>query len=178
MDENKGLKDEFKELKQILLKDKEEIPKEKKKRFRLPYKSKVGKAKVKKNWVTVVQLYENRNAKFTRFRIEDQTIMMDGIPRIATADNVFLIEGKQKKPMIIQPMWSVKPTSPSDEQFLSISKNYKEIEDKGLNVKGYKVLLNRMKLEAISTKKPLPWWIWIVGLGILGVVVYLLMFQK
>ena len=173
--EEKGLKEEIKELKEALIKETDTNKKDKAKRFRIPRKARVGKAKVKRNWITVLQLYENRNAKFTRQRIQEQTTVIDGVPRIATADNIFLIEGRSRKPLIVQCMWSVKPTSPSDNEFLNIPENYNDTEKKGLNAKGYKHLMNRMKLEAITNKKPVPWWIWLVGLGILGVAVYFLM---
>ena len=178
MEEEKSLKDEIKELKEAITKDTETKKKEKVKKFRVPFKGRVNRVKLKNNWITVLQVYENKTAKFTKAKIQEQTIMIDGIPRLATADNVLLIEGRQKKPMVILPMWSVKPTSPSDQQFLSISKNYEEIKDKGLNINGYKILLNRMKSEAISTKKPIPWWIWVGGLAVVGIVVYIMMSQK
>lgn len=173
MVEEKTVKEELKEIKDLLGKTEETKQKEKKpKIFKIPFKGKVGKGKVKRNWVTVMDLYENRNVEFTRQQIQDQTIMIDGIPRIATPDNVFIYKNK---PLIINLRWSVKPLSPSDTQYLNIAANYKEIEQKGLNVKGYKVLMDRMKREALSTKKSLPWWIWLVGLAIIGVGGYILM---
>lgn len=178
METDRGIKDEIKEIREILSKDKEETKKQKVKKFIIPRKGRINRARAKKNWVTVLELYENRTAKFNRYKIDEQTIMIDDVPRLATADNIFLIEGRQKKPLVVLPTWSVKPTSPSDKDFFSISENYKETENKGLTKTGYKVLFNRMKTEAMSTKKPVPWWLWLVGLGIIGVVIYLVMFQK
>lgn len=180
MVEEKTLKDEVKELKDILLKE-NQTPKQKKEKvklFRIPGRGKLNAQKLKKNWITVLHLYENHTASFNKYPIEDQTIIIDKIPRLATGDNIFLIEGKNKKPLLVLPSWSVKPTSPTDKSFLDISENYEEMSKKGLNVNGYKILLNRMQKEALSTKKPMPGWIWIVGLAIIGVVVYFLLFKK
>lgn len=173
MVEEKTVKEELKVIKD-LLEHKDEVNKKEKKPkfFKIPFKGKIGRSRIKKNWVTVLDLYENRNVEFTRQKIQDQTIMIDGVPRLATPDNVFIYKNK---PLIINLRWSVKPVSPSDTQFLNIAENYKEIEKKGLNIKGYKVLMDRMKREALTTKKPIPWWIWIVGLAIIGVGGYILM---
>lgn len=171
MEEGKSLKDELKDIKQML-ESTEKKKKEKKPRaFRFPGKGKLGTARLKKNWVTVIQISENRNLNFTKLQIQDQTVMIDGIPRLATADNILLYKNK---PVLLLPMWSVKPISPSDDQFLNITENWKTLEEKGLNVKGYKVLMDRMKREAISAKKSMPWWIWIVGLAVVGIAIYVL----
>ena len=165
MTDGKSLTDEIKELKEIITKTEEEkVVKEKKhKPFKIPYKAKISKPKARKNYVTVMLVNENGNIDFTREQIVDQSVMVDKVPRIATADVVCQYKGK---PMIIQPSWSVKPFSRTD--------HYIETELQMLNTKGYKVLMDRMKKEALQAKKAISWWLIIGGLLLLGVVVYFL----
>ena len=165
MTEGKTLTEEIKELKEIVSKSAEEKkPKEKKpKEFKIPFKAKVSKPRIRKNYVTVITVNENGGLDFIREQITDQSIMIDKVPRIATADVVCQYKGK---PVIIQPLWSVKPFSRTD--------HYHETELQMLNTKGYKVLMDRMKKEALQAKKAISWWLIIGGLLLLGVVVYFL----
>ena len=166
MTEGKTLSEEVKEIKEILTKqsDEEKVVKPKKPRqFRIPGRAKINRNKAKKNYATVMIVNENGNVDFVREQIVDQSIMVDKVPRIATADVVCQYKGK---PLIIQPLWSVKPFSRAD--------HYMETERQMLNTKGYKVLMDRMRKEALQAKKALSWWLIIGGLILLGVVVYFL----
>ena len=174
--EEESLKDTVKKLKELMeKKELENKPKEKKVReFKIPFSGRVKGRKLKNNWITVLEVNENRNGQFKKYPIQDQTVMIDKVPRLATADNVIMIG---KNPLLILPKYSVKPISPSDKdyEFFDISKEYKDNEMKGLNIKGYKVLFDRMKNEAISAKKSMPIWIWFVILGVIGIAIYFLM---
>lgn len=167
---SKGLLEEIRELKEII--DTKEKKKERKpKIFKIPAKGKISTPKIKKNWVTIIEIGENRNLNFTKQQIQDQTVMIDGVPRLATADNILVYKNK---PVLIIPRYSVKPLSPSDNLFLHIPENWKDIEQKGLNIKGYKVLMDRMKRDALLTKKPIPAWVWLLGIAALIVGIWLL----
>lgn len=114
----------------------------KSKRFKIPFKGKIGKAKVKKGWVTVMKINDNTNVSFTKLKIDEQTIMEDGIPRIATPDEVLTYKGK---PMIILPSWSTKP--------FSATENYEKTVKDEYTAAGHRLLLNRMKSEVIKPKR-------------------------
>lgn len=158
---NENLEDIKKELQE--LKAEKEQPKEKK--FRFPFGTKVGKSQAKKNYVTVMKINENGAVAFTKKPIEQQTIMEDGVPRLATPDYVLRFK---KNPMIILPSWSVKPFSPV-EQF------EKSMID-GSNTKGYKILLDRMNKEQVSSKKQMGGMLkWIIGLALAGIIIYAIM---
>jgi hypothetical protein len=138
--------------------------KPKKKSFKLPSKAKLSKSKVKANWVTVVKVNENKGVDFIREPIDNQTIVVDGVPRLCTGEDVLNYKGK---PLIILPSWSVKPFSPSENYSLSIKD--------GSNTNGYALLLARMKAGAIDLKKKMNMWL-IVGLvAVAGVVLYMVL---
>ena len=138
MEEEKSLSEHIIEIKKLL----EEQDKSKAKNFVLPWKAKVGKAKVRKNWATLCYINDNKEATFKRVQIDEQTTLVDGSPRLARPSDMLTYKGK---PFIIQPSWSVEPFSPS--------KNQSETEQKQMSSNGYKLLLNKMKKEVISTKK-------------------------
>jgi hypothetical protein len=141
----------------------EEIKKEKK--FRLPFGKKVGKGQAKKNYVTVMKINENGNVEFKKIQIKDQTIMEDGVPRLATPDYVLRFK---KNPMIILPSWSVEPFSPKQ--------NFDNSLENGSNTKGYKILMAKMLSEALNAKKPMGNLLKIlIGVGLAAVIGYAFM---
>jgi hypothetical protein len=136
------------------------------------FKARMGRRHVKRKWVIIFHL-KNRSLQLYKKQIINQTVMIDGIPRIATEDNILLWNGR--RPTLIIRDNSVKPVSPSDFEFFDISEDSVQQGKKGLNIKGYQILMDRMKNEAIKTKKPIPGWLWIVGgLVIAGAIGYML----
>ena len=159
-----NLKDEIKRLRERV-EGVEEKEKKKEKKFKLPSKARLNRKNLKDNYVTVLYLKNNRTAEFMKLPIDESSTMVNGIPRIATADEVLYLDGKT--PLIIQPEWSVKPFSPSD--------NYEEAVKMQLTSEGYTVLINRMKKEAIATKKKMPGWIIIVIIAVIGIAGFFLL---
>jgi hypothetical protein len=156
MDEEKSLKEVISELNETLKETK--IAKEKKKSFSLPFGARVGKAKVKKGWATYMVIRENRNVDFIKKPIEQQTVVIDDVPRIATPDEMLSYKGK---PFVILPSWSVKPFSPTD--------NYDATIKNGYASQGYKLLLSRMKSEIVDGKKKISGsLIWIIIAVVVG----------
>ncbi len=167
-----GLIDDVKYLKEKV--EEQENKKSKKtKKWRYPFGKKVGKAQKKKNYVTLLNLFENSKAKFKKVRIDDQTFMEEGIPRLAAAGYVWQ-EGRKNNPLIILPNFSVKPINAEDVyKPITAGKLYKESLKDGSNVVGYRLLLNKMKLEAIGAKKQMGGMIkWILGAIVLGIIAY------
>jgi hypothetical protein len=147
---------EEKSIKDLLIEMNEKIEEKGKreKGFKLPWKGKVSKSKVKKGWATYMVIRDNRNIEFTKKPIEEQTVVIDGTPRIATADDTLFYKGK---PFYVQPSWSVKPFSPTE--------NYNQTIKEGYASQGYKLLMNRMKNEQLTTKKSFG------GIGIFLIIV-------
>ena len=135
------------------------------KKFKLPSKGKLSKDKIKNNWVTVVKINENKGVDFTRQKIEDETIMIDNVPRLATGESVLNYKGK---PLMIVPSWRVEPFSPT--------KDFKESLLDGSNTKGYALLLARMKKGILEpVKKKIPIGIIIVVLAVIGIIAYVVL---
>lgn len=155
-----GLQEELKEIKDLLKEEK----KPKRKKFRIPFGKKVGKSQAKKNYVTVIKINENGNLDFKKLQIDEQTIMEEGIPRLAATDYVLRYK---KNPVIILPSWSVKPYSPSEQ--------YEKSLNDGSNTKGYSILMAKMLKEQVNPKKQIGGMIkWILGLGVAGIIGYAL----
>jgi len=152
----KSLKELIKEMNEKL-DDVKKKKKDKRESFWIPWKGKVGRMKAKKGWATYMIIQENGNIKFEKHPIEEQTVVVDGTPRIATPEEVLYYKNK---PFIIQPSWSVKPFSPTE--------NLKETVNKEYSSHGYKLLLNRMQNEAIKPKRSMSW---AVGLLIVAAVI-------
>ena len=156
-EEKKPLKDLIEELYKEVKESKE---KSKKKAFWIPMSAKVGKNKAKKGWATIMLIKENRNIDFVKQPIDEQTVSVDGIPRIATPEETLYYKGK---PFIILPSWSIKPFSPTDNYQGSIAANYA--------AQGFKLSANRLEKGAIENKKKISGWLIfgiLAGLAVLG----------
>lgn len=159
--EKSSLREEIKRLREIV----EDAPPEKKKTksFRIPWNARVGTASAKKNNVTVMTIAENGTVNFIRTQIRDQVIHIEGLPRISTAEMVMRYK---KNPIVILPLWSMKPFSPAQ--------SYNETEKEKMNTKGYKLLMDIMKRESITGKKPftMSWGLIIILLLVAAGVAY------
>ena len=153
-----GINENLEEIKDLLKEEK----KEKEKKWKLPWKAKVSPARAKQGYVGVLKINENGYITPSKEKIEEQTIMIDGVPRLATADYILHLK---KHPLIILPSWSVEPISPS--------KSFETSMDNGTNIKGYKLLMNKMKLSIVEGKKQMGGILkWIIGLILAGIIVY------
>lgn len=119
-----------------------EKEKKKQSKFKIPFKGKVGRGKAKKGWITVMKINDNRQVSFKKLKIDEQTVVEDEIPRIATPEEILIYKNK---PMIILPSWSTKPFSPTE--------NYDETLKGQYATQGHKLILNRMESEAIKPKR-------------------------
>jgi len=145
------------------IKRNEELSKVKEKKFRYPFRKKVGKTQRKRNFVTTLVINENGTCDFSKYQINEQTILHDLIPRLATAGH--LLFDKKGNPLIILPNWSVEPFSPLE--------HYKETMIDGSNTKGYKILMSRMLSDKVDAKKQMGSVIkWVLGLGLAAIVIY------
>jgi len=164
MDEDEGmnLKERLERIERGIISLSEEEKKRKEKKFRLPFGKKVGKAQARRNFVTLIKINENGQLDFKKIKIEDQSIMEEGIPRLSGSQYVMYYK---KNPMIILPSWSVKPFSPAEQYEKSLSD--------GSNINGYKILMNKMQKEQIKGSKQISGIVkWIFGAVILAVIAY------
>ena len=158
-----NLQDELKDIKEALLRLGEEKDKVKEKKWRFPFGKKVGKGQKKKNFVTVLTINENGIYLFNKYQIEDQTIMHDMIPRLATSGHV--LWDSKGNPLVILPSWSVEPFSPNQ--------HYENSLVNGSNSTGYRILMAKMLKENVNAKKQISGIVkWIVGLGLVAIIIY------
>jgi hypothetical protein len=158
-----GINENLEEIKELLKENKEE---KKEKKWKLPFKAKVSPARAKQGYVGVLKINENGYITPSKEKIEEQTIMVDGVPRLATADYILHLN---KNPLIILPSWSVEPISPS--------KSFEVSMNNGTNIKGYKLLMNKMKLATVEGKKQVGSWLkWVIGLVLVGIIIYAIFF--
>jgi len=160
-----SLNDKIKEAVEQVEKEKEE-QKLQSKKWRLPRKAKVGKKKQRLNWVGILKINENGSIEPSKQQIKEQTIVVDGCPRLATNECVLRwVHGRKTFPVILLESWSTIPYSPQD----SVRKSMLD----GSNAIGYNLLWNRMQNDKVEQKKHMGgWWKWLLGLALLGVVVY------
>ena len=168
------LNEQLKEITELI---KEQGEKKKKKTPRLSFKSRVGKNKARKGHVGIWKINETGFITPSKQEIKEQTVMVDGIPRLATPDYVLRYKkGFRVYPLLLIPSWSVKPIKPEDlkKEGFNPAEDVEESLENGSNIKGYKLLMNRMKTEAIgATKKGLGGLIkWIIGLGLVAIIGY------
>jgi len=152
-------------IEKILEEQQEEETKKKQKKFRFPFGKKTSPRQASKGYVTIITLNEGGHLNFVKQKIEEQTVIIDGIPRLATADNVWHFK---KVPVIIQPTWSVEPIS---KEML-----FRKAEENKTLTTGFKILLARLKSSAIEAKKTVsPILKWGAGLILVGVIAYALL---
>lgn len=167
MEENE---DSIKDMLKELLNKKETQPaepeedKKKDKPWKIPFKGRVSVNAAKKGYTTVQIIRNNGEIDFSKSYLQDGTILVDGIPRVATIDYRLSYKGK---PFIIIPEWSLKPFSPAD--------NYEQSIKEKMNATGSRAILARLQSEAIKPKKEMGnmvWWI-IGGIVVIALVWYM-----
>jgi len=147
------LKEEIKELKEIVRGDE----KKKKKKFRIPFMARLGKKAVRKGYVTVAIIRENKNIDFIKEPIVDSTIKLDGDSFHALKDeDVFFYKNK---PFIFQAKSRLNPYNPLQGK----NETY-----------GQKYIMARMEGDKIVTKKKLGLGISIGALIVIAVIAYAL----
>lgn len=135
--------------------DKEEKPQEWKIPWLTRFKSNVWKKKIEKGWATIIIIRNNRNLQFTRAEIKDGIAIIDGFPRVCTADHTLFYK---RKPFYIIPEWSLKPFSPSE--------NIEQSQKEKMNLAGRRAILTTLMTEKITPKKDFGNIGWIIVVAI------------
>lgn len=109
-----------------------------KKRKMKPGKAKVSKSKMKKGYVAVMKIHENKNVDFEKVPIEESAYnLKEGTYHSLSGDDVFFYRGR---PLIIQPTIKKNPYNPLE--------GYNE-------TKGQKHIMNLMSKHSIKEGKKL-----------------------
>jgi len=164
--EELGIRETLQEINRKL--DEGNKKKPQRKKFNLPAKAKVGTAKLKKGYVTVETIGENKEIKFVKEPIIDGTIKLGDTFHAVNDLDVFTYKGK---PFVHQPKTKINPWNPLSA-FLDSERTF---EGKILNkneIYGQKYIMASMKSDAIRSRKKVGSWIWLILVGIAGVVIY------
>ncbi|HUS51674.1 MAG TPA: hypothetical protein VMZ91_16020 [Candidatus Paceibacterota bacterium] len=169
------INEQLKELTELIREDKAEKKDKKKRKFRLPLRARVGNKKASKGYVGIWKINENGFITASKQIIKEQTIMVDGVPRLATPEYVLRFKkGFRTYPLIILPSSSVKPLKPEDLLPFNPAEHHEKTMEDGSNKKGYQLLMNRMKLDTVGKLKGQVGGLikWIIGLGLVGIILY------
>lgn len=141
---------------------------ERKKKFRLPLGIRMQKGKPKrKNFVVVQTIKTNGSVSFKMMKIEDDTVKIGDNFYDASSQHILRYK---RYPLIIVPEWSMKPFSPKE--------SFEEAAKEGTLTAAEKLILTKMKLEAVKPKMQLNWKIILIILGVGAAVLYLLDYMK
>lgn len=114
----------------------------KKKEFKLPLSVRLQQGKIKRqNYSVVMTIDTNKGVNFKMVQIEDDTIKYKENFYSASAEYILRY---RKYPLLIIPLWTMIPFSPSA--------NFKESEEKGMLTAAQKLILTKMKMEVVKSK--------------------------
>lgn len=140
------------------------VEKKEVKKWNLSWWKRLTGGQVKRNWVLVCYIQENKGISFIKVPIDEGVIMLNGIPHTINSDEIMIYKNK---PFIIVPSWSIKPFSPAQ--------NVKETNENGNNTLGWEFIMNYIKKTEIKAAKGAGMIIWIiVGLIVIGGGYYLI----
>jgi len=128
----------------------------KKKKFKLPFRSRVSKKRMREGYVTLVLVNENRGVDFRREPIIEGTIKVDDTFHAIQEQDLFVYKNK---PIVFMAKNKLNPYNP----LAGDNETY-----------GQKHVMARMESDKISAKKKVGIGIGIVGLIVAGIVVYAL----
>ena len=106
------------------------------------FRSRLGKRKIRKNYIIVGYIRENKNFEFHKAEVQDGCYDIDGTKHTITAEEVLIWN---KRPIVIQPSWSITPFSPKEDHDETLEKNRSTL--------GYRILLNNLEKSVIDGKK-------------------------
>ena len=133
----------------------------KKKKIKLPRKARVRKGKLRKGWIGIINIGENGNISGEKQKLADSSLKTkDGIYHATDGREILFWEGKY--PVILQPSWKETPL------------NIRKVEGELNETYGQKYVQARMMKDAIRIKGKgnFSGLIWIVGIGVVGYILY------
>lgn len=136
MSDGKNLKDEVRDVKEKLVDISES--RSKRKRFKLPRKSRVKKKKIREGWATVCVVKDNKAVDFQKVRLDGGTYKLDNDDttyHVSNADDIYFYNGK---PIIFQPKKKQNPV------------NLLEGKDETY---GHEQIMDRMTGDAVKQRK-------------------------
>lgn len=133
----------------------------KRKDLKLPKKGKVSKSKIKKGYIGIAKIQNNRNISFEKQLLRDHCfVTSDGTYHSTNGNEILFWNGKY--PIVFQPTWKLNPIS------------FKEEEDEKNETYGQKYVMAKMMKDAIKQKNKGNFGgiAWIIGIAIAAYIGY------
>ncbi len=164
MTENKTIHERLKEIE-----DKErEKSRKKSKKFKIPMKARVSKSKLRKGYVIVQEIKENKEVDFSKVPIVDGTIKLGDTFHAIDETDIFTHKGK---PFLHLPKKKINAWNPLSA-YLSEERTYQGKSISSHETYGQKYIMARMKSDYIKTAKNIGWGMSIFGLVIGAIFIY------
>jgi len=166
--EERTLKEEIRDLKEIMG---EKQPEKKPKRFRGYMRTALGKRKIKRGYLLVFEISENRSVKISKIQIIDGTVKLPDdtggtYHAISSLDIYFYqpILGKNV-PVIFQPKSKLNPWNPNKDLDINGGEN---------QTYGQKYVMAKIESDKITEKKKFSGVGWILAGAVVIGVIYLI----
>ena len=163
MDEEKGIREYLEEINRKL-----DDKGKKDKGFKLPSRARVSNGKLKKGYITVEVINENKEVSFVKEPIVEGTIKLGTTYHAIDDLDIFTHKGK---PFIHQPKTKINPWNPLS-QYLNTKRTYNGETLNKNEIYGQDYVMARMKSDIIKPKKTLGWAVWVFVIVVGGIVAY------
>lgn len=156
-EDEQTITDYLKEIKGIL-KDKNKI-----KKARLPWKSRLGRRRVRSGWCSVMYVRNNKSVDFVRAPIEDMVVRVGDLYHTATPDDILIYKNK---PMLLLTEWSIRPMTPWRPK-----EHFEEAVERDELTTPQRHILSKLEQGVIKAKKSLKLggWIAVIIAAVVGV---------
>ncbi len=145
-----AINDRLNEIENIL----DELKKRKQKKFRIPFKARISKKRMREGYITIAIIRDNKNIDFVKEPIVDGTYKLNDTIHAVDEKDIFFHKGK---PFVFQPKRTINPYNPLAEEHQTY---------------GQKYIMSRMESDKLTLKKQIGWGMSIGVLLIVGVIVY------
>jgi hypothetical protein len=157
-----SLKEQMEEMGQNLADIQEALNQKKPKKFR-SIRTKLGKKKMKRGYIVVVEIGENKSVNIRKEPVVDGTVKLSDTLHAVSDLDIFLYQPILGKsiPMIFQPKVRLNPWNPLRDHVEGENETY-----------GQKYVMARMEGDKLSLKKPTSIITWILVLAAVGAGIY------
>jgi len=156
-----SLTERMKKMEEMMVSQVEPAPKP----FKLPILSRLGKGRVmKKEWCHVWMIRTNGSIQIKTCKVEDGTVKFGDYFYDARAGNILRWK---RMPVLILKEWNISPETPPKTHTLNLEKDYNEAAKSGKLTAAQKLILTKMRMEAIKPKMN-------IGFGTIAVIAVVL----
>lgn len=138
------------------------INKEKEKKWKTPFKARVGNGQAKKGYTGVIYLTTNGRVKFLKRKIENHVVKIDNYHSVTPKE---VLQDDKGRPLIVAAEW--------DDEVLCIDQKVEDAVKKERTTFGQQVIFAQMKRDLIKPKGEFSAKWLIIGFVVLGIIYWL-----